>query len=100
MDNPIPESAQPGKAKRLADAFQGVFAQPARRSSDQKIVMEHLREMCGRDRPVFQQDKEGRFDPLRAAQVDGAQTQYLIIKRQLAIALKNSEPKKKPETKK
>lgn len=100
MDVPIPESAQLGKAKRLAEAFQGVFAQPGRRSSDQRLVMEHLREMCGRDRPIFQQDKEGRFDPLRAAHLDGAATQYLIIKRQLAIALKNAEPKKKPEAKK
>lgn len=100
MDAPIPESAQLGKAKRLADAFQGVFSQPDRRSSDQKIVMEHLREMCGRDRPIFQPDKNGTFDPLAAAHRDGAATQYLVIKRQLAIALKNAEPKKKPEAKK
>lgn len=100
MDAPTPDSTLIGKAKRLADAFQEVFGQPTiRRSSSQRLVIEHLREMCGLDGPLFEQDKEGRFDPLRAAQKDGAQTQFKIIKRQLRIALKNAEPKKKPEAK-
>lgn len=99
MEPPVVESALIGKTKRLAEAFQSVFGQPAKRSSDQRLVMEHLREMCGRDKPVFQPDKNGTFDPLAAAHRDGASTQYLIIKRQLVIALKNLEVKKKPEAK-
>lgn len=91
---PLP-GAQPAeepiapKAKRLAMAFLSVFG-PAngKRSADQRLVLEHFRLMCGRDKPVFQVDKNGNFDPLRAAHIDGAQTQYLIIKRQLAVAQK------------
>jgi len=63
------------------------------------MVIEHLRRCCGRDMPVFVADKEGRFDPLRAAHIDGAQTQYLIIKRQLAIAASVEQPTKKPTVK-
>ena len=88
------------KRRRLAAAFQGVFGQPNRRSADQKMVLEHLREMCGRDKAIFQPDRNGNFDPLRAAQTDGAQTQYLIIKRQLAIARhEDDKAKTKPKTK-
>jgi hypothetical protein len=65
-----------------------------KRSADQSLVLEHLRLMCGRDKPIFREDKEGRFDPLRAAHVDGAQTQFLIIKRQLEIARKLVEADK------
>lgn len=88
MDQPqdkIQLEAQ-NKALRLAKAFESVFGQAARRSSDQSLVLDHLRKSCGRDFPVFQQDKIGNFDPLRAAHIDGAQTQFLIIKRQLALA--------------
>ncbi len=89
------------RARRLALAFQSVFGVWARRSVDQKLVLEHLRRCCGRDFPVFVADKEGRFDPLRAAHLDGAQTQFLIIKRQLAIAASVDDPKaKKPTVKK
>lgn len=82
-------------ARRRAKAFEAVFGQPTRRNADQRIVVDHLRVMCGRDSPVFQLDAAGNFDPLRAAQKDGAQTQYLIIKRQLAIAKKTTDEKPK-----
>lgn len=85
------EAPKPSEARRLALAFQSVFGQANRRSSDQRIVIEHLRERCGRDRPVFLPDKAGAFDPVRAAHIDGAQTQFLIIKRQLGIARKHDE---------
>ena len=92
--------AEVTQARRLALAFQSVFGS-SRRSADQKLVLDHLRKCCGRDAPVFVADKEGRFDPLRAAHIDGAQTQYLIIKRQLAIAARvGDEPAKKPNVKK
>lgn len=89
-DRPPGTPAKPdptvSQARRVALAFQSVFGQQVRRSSDQRIVVEHLRGMCGRDTPIFVADKIGNYDPLRAAHKDGAQTQYLIIKRQLAIA--------------
>jgi hypothetical protein len=99
---PTPEAPTlaPSKTRQIALAFQSVFGQPSRRSNDQRIVLEHLRKCCGRDAPIFQPDKNGNFDPLRAAQIDGAQTQYLIVKRQLAIARKLSEVEKgKPKVK-
>lgn len=98
---PPPPPAKPAeisKARRLALAFEEVFGQAPRRSSSQRLVTDHLRYMCGRDTPVFVPDKAGSFDPLRAAHKDGAQTQYLIIKRQLAVARKTREeakPKKR-----
>lgn len=97
--NPVVET--PSRARRLAKAFESVFGQPmGKRSADQRLVLEHLRKCCGRDQPVFQVDKVGNFDPLRAAHIDGAQTQYLIIKRQLAIAAALEDPiKKKPRIK-
>lgn len=94
------ELEKPSIALRRAHAFQAVFGQPDNRSADQRIVMEHLRAMCGRDVAVFQADRNGNFDPLRAAHIDGAQTQYLIIKRQLAVARRAAEKDKpKPKTK-
>lgn len=86
---PPAEQPMPSQAKRLAMAFLGVFGpERGKRSADQRLVLDHLRLMCGRDKPVFQVDKNGNFDPLRAAHVDGAQTQFLIIRRQLAVAEK------------
>lgn len=82
------KEARINASKRTAKAFLNVFGPPSRRSSDQRIVIAHLRQMCGRDTAVFEQDREGRFDPLRAAHKDGAQTQFLIIKRQVERALK------------
>lgn len=82
-------------ARRLAKAFESVFGQPTgKRSADQRMVLYHLRLACGRDKPVFQVDKVGNFDPLRAAHIDGAQTQYLIIKRQLALAKRMANDEK------
>jgi len=75
-----------------------VFGQSSRRSSDQRLVMEHLRECCGRDKPVFQKDTIGQYDALRAAHIDGAQTQYLIISRQLRNAAKIGDEKKRKIT--
>lgn len=96
---PIP-TPKPGSAKRLALAFQSVFGHPGRRSSDQRLVMAHIRKCSGQDSPIFLPDKEGRFDPLRAAHLDGARTQFLIIERQLAIAKKADDEKPKIEAKK
>jgi hypothetical protein len=102
-DQPTPapvETASASQVRRLALAFQNVFGQHIRRSADQRLVLDHLREKCGRDMPVFRADKIGNFDPLRAAHIDGAQTQYLIIKRQLANARKLTDAAKvKPKAK-
>lgn len=93
--------AAKSRASRTALAFEGVFGrEKGPRSSDQRLVLDHLRLMCGRDGPVFDADKVGNFDPLRAAHRDGAQTQYLIIKRQLRIAAKLGTEKKKVVPKK
>lgn len=97
---PKPESDKPNVARRLAKAFLNVFGPPSRRSADQRLVIAHLRERCGRDTPVFETDKVGNFDPLRAAHKDGAQTQFLIIKRQVARAMAfESEEKPKVRVK-
>lgn len=101
MSDPVPpqsaqpEQSAPSQARRLAKAFEGVFGQPSgKRSADQRLVIEHLRLMCGRDKPIFQAVNNGNFDPLRAAHIDGAQTQYLIISRQLRVAKRMSEVEK------
>lgn len=94
---PLPAAAEEptvSQARRLALAFQSVFGQPIRRSADQRLVIAHLRLMCGRDSAIFQQNKIGDYDPLRAAHTDGAQTQFLIIKRQLEKARKFAEKEK------
>jgi hypothetical protein len=104
-ESQLPDAAREAKlkvtaARRKALAFQEVFGQPGRRSAASKIVIQHLRDCCGFGKPVFQPDKQGAFDPLRAAHIDGAQTQCLIIDRQLEIArgLEN-EDKPKPKVK-
>lgn len=102
MDAPNPtqqKAADLTLARRRAKAFEAVFGQPARRNADQRLVVDHLRAMCGRDSAVFQPDAAGNFDPLRAAQKDGAQTQFLIIKRQLSIARKTTDEKPKVKVK-
>lgn len=102
MDTPNPtqqKAAELTQARRRAKAFEAVFGQSTRRNADQRLVIDHLRMMCGRDSAVFQADSVGNFDPLRAAQKDGAQTQYLIIKRQLAIARKTTDEKPKVKVK-
>jgi len=94
-DLPVLTLPTVSQARRLALAFESVFGQASgRRSSDQRMVIDHLRKQCGRDAPIFQVDKAGNFDPIRAAHIDGAQTQYLIIKRQLAAATKLQDVKK------
>ena len=96
---PAAEAPSPSKTRRMALAFLSVFGPPTRRSADQRLVVAHLRAMCGRDAAIFQADKLGNFDPLRAAHIDGAQTQYLIIKRQVNVALKLAEEPKKVQAK-
>ncbi len=100
MNNPTDTSADVNRAARLAKAFECVFGQVGRRSSDQTMVLDHLRKCCGRDAPIFQLDAIGNYDPIRAAHIDGAQTQFLIIKRQLSIASSAGGDVKKPKVKK
>lgn len=71
----------------LALAFQAVFGQDGRnaRSSDQRLVLKHLRKCACMDAPVFI-TVNGMADPLAAAQRDGARTVGLIIERQLELA--------------
>ena len=78
-------------AKRLALAYQAVLGQPNRRSSDQKLVIDDLRERSAVDTFMF----EGDFNPYRAAQRDGARVQFLVIERMLskALAHANEQPK-------
>lgn len=83
LDAPVETTA----ARRLALAFQAVFGQDGRnaRSSDQRLVMKHLRKCACMDQPVFQ-TVNGVADPVAAAQRDGARTVGLIIERQLELA--------------
>jgi hypothetical protein len=89
-------------AKRLHTAFQSVFGQPSLRSSNQRLVLEHLRKVTCMDMPIFTNtgpDRSGSFDPLAAAHRDGARTMYLIIERQLELARLSAEDKPKPKAK-
>lgn len=95
-----PASADVTRAKRLALAFQSVFGTEFRRSSDQRIVIDHIRKCGAWKSPIFTTDAEGRFDPMRAAHLDGARTISLIIERQLEIAASLEQPAKKPNVKK
>lgn len=99
-DDPTPLPETVSKSRRLAAAFLSVFGTTGRRSADQRLVIAHLRDMCGRDTTVFKPDSTGRFDPLRAAQIDGAQSQFLIIKRQIEKATEFAKPKKTVTAKK
>lgn len=79
--------AETTASRRLALAFQAVFGQEGRnaRSSDQRLVMKHLRKISCMDTPIFV-TVEGVCDPLAAAQRDGARTVGLIVARQLELA--------------
>lgn len=86
------EQANNQAAKRLRAAFVRVFGLPGRntRSTEQRLVVKHLRKCGFADSPVFQ-TIDGRCDPLAAAQRDGARTIILIIDRQLELA-KGDDP--------
>lgn len=99
---PTPPSPQESAshARRLAKAFEDVFGTDERRTSSQRIVLEHIRKCGNYASPIFTPDKIGAFDPLRAAHIDGARTIALIIDRQLSIASAVNEQPKKPTVKK
>jgi len=97
IPQPVSAAAET-KATRLAAAYQDVFGQASRRTSSQKLVMDSMRDRACQDLPIFDADKIGNFDPLRAAHKDGARTIYLYIERQLDRARHNVE-KTKPKTK-
>ena len=92
--NQQPEA--PSGAKRLALAYQAVFGQPSRRSTDQQLVMADLRERSAVDSFMF----EGDFNPYRAAQRDGARVQFLVIERMLSKASAHANEQPKIESKK
>lgn len=85
--------------RRLSLAFQAVFGQEGRngRSTDQRLVIKHLRKCSCADSPVFQ-TINGVCDPYAAAQRDGARTITLIIDRQLELA-RAAPDKDNPKTK-
>lgn len=82
-------------SRRLALAFQGVFGQEGRnaRTSDQRLVLKHMRKVCCADMPVFQ-TFNGICDPYAAAQRDGARTWPLIVDRQLKLARDEADEQK------
>ena len=89
--NKVPQPDDPATApanytRRIASAFQDVFGQAGRRTDSQEDVFRTLSELCYRDKPIFVVDKAGRFDPLRAAHVDGARTVMLAIDEELRLA--------------
>lgn len=98
-DTPDAEQ-QVSRAKRLAAAFNSVFGQARGRSTDQRLVLDHLRFMACVDTAMFVGDKVGTFDPLAAAHRDGARVQFLIIERWLTKYVEQQEPKKVVRTKK
>lgn len=91
---------QVSRAKRLAAAFNSVFGQARGRSTDQRLVLDHLRGMACVDTAMFTGDKNGTFDALAASHRDGARVQFLIIERWLAKYVEQQEPKKLVRTKK
>lgn len=98
-ENPIVAESI-GKTKRLDKAFLGVFGDPKRRSSDQQLVYDHLRECSGKDNLVFGGSKNPAFDPYTAAQLDGSRAQFLIIERRIASAMREPDTKQKRQIKK
>jgi len=89
-----------GKTKRLNKAFLSVFGDPNRRSSDQELVLEHLRECSGKDNLMFGGSRNIEFNPYIAAHLDGARSQFLIIERRIANAMKEPDNKPKRSVKK
>lgn len=83
------------KEARLNLAFLSVFGDEKNRSTDQKMVYNHLKECAGHERIKFGGSRNMEFNPLIAAQLDGAESQFLIIKRRVSNALKQSDSKPK-----
>lgn len=94
------EEIRLSKKRKVAMAFDRVFGQPSRRGADQRLVIEVLREACGYGKAIFRFNHDGMTDTHAAAHRDGAQTQFLIIERNLQTAREiQAEEKAKPKVK-
>lgn len=90
------------KAHRLALAFIAVFAEPKKRTAEQKAVIEHLRMCAGDDANAYRFNEAKDGVALIAAGIhrDGAQSLLRVIERQLAIAAHAATDKpEKPKVK-
>lgn len=74
------------RIQRLASAFAGVFGQDHQRSSDQRLVVAALAELCGHSKAHNLLDQQGRIDPSSAIFNEGSRTVYLFIEGQLKTA--------------
>ena len=83
------------KAQLLATAFEVVFGQPRKRTASQQLVLEHLAQQAGEDSPSYQFNTHRDGLSIIAAGIhrDGAKLMLLVVDRQLAIALKNRQPR-------
>lgn len=100
---PPSEAVQQARAKahRLSVAFQAVFGQGARRTAQQKLVLEHLSVCAGDDQNAYRFNEARDGVALIAAGLhrDGAKSILRVIERQLAIAGSTREVKKaQPKT--
>lgn len=83
----------------MALAFQAVFGQEGKgaRTSDQRLVMEHLCKACGFRQPRFQ--RSDGYNAYAAAQRDGASAVIIAIEQQLERARATVEADKpKPKS--
>lgn len=86
--------------RRQASAFQAVFGQELRRTSDQRIVVAALSELCGHSKARTILDLQGRIDPSSAVFNEAARGVFLFIDTQLKIAASaESEVQSKPAKK-
>jgi hypothetical protein len=95
---PVETQGADSKTARLALAYQEVFGQSGNRTSSQRLVLESVRDRACQDLPIFDADKNGAFDPLRAAHRDGARTVYLFIERMLERARNMIKKQDKPKS--
>lgn len=99
---PTPAQLQArSRAQELASAFETVFGQVNRRSAQQKLVIAHLGTQAAEDSPSYQfnNNQDGLKCIAAGIHRDGAKLMLLNIDKQLAIALKNKQPKSaKPKT--
>lgn len=87
------------KAQRVINAYHRVFgSRHEDRNDEQRLVMEHLDNSFGFNRPAFLQGRQGQYDPIQAAIRDGQRQVFLHIEAILSEPVKgDGDMKPKPK---
>ena len=69
---------------KLNDHYRDVFGAEGRRNVSQEAVWRDLTSACYLHRPVFQADKDGKIDALKAAYTDGMRSVLLYVQENIS----------------